>query len=632
VNLPTSNSYDADGNLGREVLPNGVTDTYTYDTLNRLMTNTSTGPTGQIYQDQYTLNPDGTRAEDVVSQAEPGGATLGLDITWGYDNDQRLITNTYSDSGGSYDFDPSPYFASYNYTYDLAGNRVSETSDQGLDSPTTNTYYTYNHDNQLTVQTITSGSNIITTTNTYDANGSLSNAYTTSNGGTSYTTDTYTYDLRNKMVAFATNGTAAASYVYDDAGNRVREITGGTTNYYLTDIQNPTGYAQPIEVWTQAPSTRSGQVPQMTYMVGMRVLGQFGPTGTAYYYTTDGHGSVVATTDSTGNLQSTFDYDAFGDPILFTPSSTTPIYLFGGDAVYDPVSGLYMNGDGVRDRQASTGDFIEADTQGNGSNEDPISLHKYLYANADPINMDDPSGHDSYPYTSTNGIAAHLLFAAYMLTKGVTLPDLPLGVVLPNDFPVGSPFAGLTTDAVNTNTKRYYDLKPVTHIGSGTLQGFDSIQMSLYDSALAPLGYSRGSFSDVASDPMGTPIGYIVGDRGETLAMTLYPQNDPMSPSGLNGAGFILYGLTPVPNVFVPVPVPQTRPSLRPIRVVSQPGSIALPLSAIEGAGVAAGAAALGYFYGPAAATAVIQGGAYVGGLLLDLGIAVLNGTTGGVA
>jgi hypothetical protein len=69
---------------------------------------------------------------------------------------------------------------------------------------------------------------------------------------------------------------------------------------------------------------------------------------------------------------------------------------------------LYMNGDGVRDREASTGTFIEADTQGNGSNEDPISLHRYLYAGDNPITMWDPSGHELGELLTTVGIIASL--------------------------------------------------------------------------------------------------------------------------------------------------------------------------------------------------------------------------------
>jgi hypothetical protein len=38
-------------------------------------------------------------------------------------------------------------------------------------------------------------------------------------------------------------------------------------------------------------------------------------------------------------------------------------------------------------------EFIQRDTT-SGNNQDPFSLHKYLYANADPINNNDPSGHD----------------------------------------------------------------------------------------------------------------------------------------------------------------------------------------------------------------------------------------------
>jgi hypothetical protein len=48
-----------------------------------------------------------------------------------------------------------------------------------------------------------------------------------------------------------------------------------------------------------------------------------------------------------------------------------------------------MNGDGTRDRSGF--DFIQMDSS-NGNSQDPISLHKYLYADADPVNLVDPSG------------------------------------------------------------------------------------------------------------------------------------------------------------------------------------------------------------------------------------------------
>jgi hypothetical protein len=42
-----------------------------------------------------------------------------------------------------------------------------------------------------------------------------------------------------------------------------------------------------------------------------------------------------------------------------------------------------------------------------GNNEDPLSLHKYLYVENDPVNMADPTGHDAVNYN-----------AIYSLTQG----------------------------------------------------------------------------------------------------------------------------------------------------------------------------------------------------------------------
>ncbi len=43
----------------------------------------------------------------------------------------------------------------------------------------------------------------------------------------------------------------------------------------------------------------------------------------------------------------------------------------------------------------TTGRFTSVDSY-LGSVDDPVSLHKYLYANANPVNYIDPSGYNSY--------------------------------------------------------------------------------------------------------------------------------------------------------------------------------------------------------------------------------------------
>ena len=129
---------------------------------------------------------------------------------------------------------------------------------RGTVGTTTNTY---NGDDQLTDAVVAGGS---TTHSDYDPNGSQIDV--TVNGTV---TATYSYDVRNKMVGYS-SGTTGAIYVYDDAGNRVAETTGGVTTYYLTDTQNPTGYAQPVEEHQGSAAT----APTETYLIGDRVFGE----------------------------------------------------------------------------------------------------------------------------------------------------------------------------------------------------------------------------------------------------------------------------------------------------------------------------------------------------------------------
>jgi len=85
----------------------------------------------------------------------------------------------------------------------------------------------------------------------------------------------------------------------------------------------------------------------------------------------------------------TYDYDAFG--VLIHSTGTTPNnYLFAGEQ-FDPDLNLYYNR--ARYLNTSTGRFWSMDSH-DGNDEEPLSLHKYLYAGADSVNESDPSGHD----------------------------------------------------------------------------------------------------------------------------------------------------------------------------------------------------------------------------------------------
>ena len=238
--------------------------------------------------------------------------------------------------------------------------------------------YAYNGDDELTSQTSSLSG---TTTNSYDPNGSLT---TSSTGGV--VTATYTYDVRNKMVGYS-SGSTTASYVYDDAGNRVEETVNSTATYYLTDTQNPTGYAQPLEAKSSPTSA-----PTMTYFLGERVIAQANASGTVTVLLPDGHGSTEQLANSSGTVTAAFRYDAFGTALNFAPSAGGTVFLFGGDALYDAASGTYFHGDGVRQTLGFL--FIQRDFGGNNSsNQDPLSLHTYLYAAANPVTKNDPSGH-----------------------------------------------------------------------------------------------------------------------------------------------------------------------------------------------------------------------------------------------
>jgi len=345
----TTYAYDPANNLATATYPNGLQSAFTYDSLNRV-TSLVTPVSGYSYQ----LDSTGKRTQAVE--------VTGRTINWSYDGINRLTQETIADAPGSKN-------GTVTYSLDPVGNRLSDTSSLSGVTPET---ASFNADDELSSET-------------YDSNGN-----TLSTGG-----KTFTYDAENHLTSMSVSGTTV-SIVYDAFGNRVsKTVNGVTTKYLVEDDVNPTGYPQVME------EVVSGSV-QRTYTYGLQRITQdqlISSTWTPSFYGYDGGGSVRQLTNSAGTVTDTYDYDAFGNEVNHT-GSTPNNYLYRGEQ-YDSDLGLYY----LRARYYNpvTGRFLSRDPEG-GKPIDPKTLHKYLYADGEPVNGIDPTGRDdAADYTSIIG-------------------------------------------------------------------------------------------------------------------------------------------------------------------------------------------------------------------------------------
>jgi RHS repeat-associated protein len=182
--------------------------------------------------------------------------------------------------------------------------------------------------------------------------------------------------------AFAPEPRGFSTLQPDCDGNRVRETVVATTTYHLVDQQNLTRYAQVLEERTALTGA-----PVVTYVYGLDLISQ-NRGGTVHYYGYDALGTVRYLTGSAGTVTDTYVYDAFGIEIGGT-ASTVNWYRYTGEQ-YDADLGMYY----LRARyyKPELGRFWTMDSF-EGHQTDPLSLHKYLYCHADPVNNTDPSGH-----------------------------------------------------------------------------------------------------------------------------------------------------------------------------------------------------------------------------------------------
>jgi RHS repeat-associated protein len=218
-----------------------------------------------------------------------------------------------------------------------------------------------------------------------------------------------TYNVENRIVERESSDGRHIEIVYDGDGNRVSKTADGITVYYLVDANNLTGYAQVME---ELVTNHVGAlVVDRVYTYGLDLISQYkyesGP-GSPYwdvsYYGYDGHGNVRFLTDSDGNITDTYDYDAFGTltgrQVLDPSIGLVPVdasneslvtqnhYLYCAEQ-FNPDLGLYFLR--ARYMDPERGRFWTMDVW-EGVIQDPRTLHKYLYVNANPVDYVDPLG------------------------------------------------------------------------------------------------------------------------------------------------------------------------------------------------------------------------------------------------
>jgi len=152
----------------------------------------------------------------------------------------------------------------------------------------------------------------------------------------------------------------------------------GIVTNYLVDRNRD--YGQVIKELDSANN------PTVSYLYGDDLISQTRAANDSYYLY-DGLGSARALSDASGAVTDSYDYDAWGQ-LIDSTGTTENSYWFAGEQ-YDAGLGQYY----LRARyyDPDVGRFTSMDTF-QGRMNDPVTLHKYLYANGDPTNMTDPSG------------------------------------------------------------------------------------------------------------------------------------------------------------------------------------------------------------------------------------------------
>ncbi|MDD2893358.1 MAG: hypothetical protein PHF20_05455, partial [Halothiobacillaceae bacterium] len=392
--------YDANGNRTMLTDPDGNVTRYGFDALNRVSTVTNTGGTTAYAYDRSSLKtkvsyPNGTTAANTYDQARRiltlvnrQGAAPVSSYSYTYDANGNRVQqiehndgtdpSTSSGQATTYAFDTNDRLTTVNYpdkqtvyTFDANANRLTEVTTANS-VVTLNKTYTYNTRNQLTnvADSVTPANDAVYG---FDANGNQ----TSKTQGAAVTN--YAYDVKDQLLSVSQNAANLGVFSYDYQGHRIVKDMGGSIVRYAYDGNS---------VLLETDNTGS-TLAKFDYGPDRLLSMTHASEGRAYYLF-DALGSVANLTNTAGAIQARYQYDAYGNyrstagasfnRFGFTgheKDNETNLYYFKA-RFYDPDTGRFLNQD------AYLGDI-----------NTPPSLHRYLYAYANPTVYIDLDGYKS---------------------------------------------------------------------------------------------------------------------------------------------------------------------------------------------------------------------------------------------
>jgi RHS repeat-associated protein len=355
-------TYDANGNMVDDQLPNGIDECTTFDPTN--------AATERLYQSGGSCGASGTTTlldytmaanihGEWLASAGPSSTGNAATEAFGYDADGRLSSVQDTLAGQC---------TTRQYGYDADSNRTQYVSTGpgsggSCQSGTLATVHSYDEADRLADTGVT-----------YDAMSRVTTLPAADAGGTQ---ETYTY-YANDLINTVTTGSVTETATLDPTW-RVNtwatsvDASATVTDHYSGDTDRPS--------WVDENTAKTSWTRYISDPEGELVASEPSSGGITYDLQ-NLHGDVAAVANASGAVTGSTDFNEFGAPR--TGSTTRYGWLGAFERFSDTTSGVVEMG--ARTYAPTLGRFLQVDAVQGGS------ANRYDYANQDPVTGRDLDG------------------------------------------------------------------------------------------------------------------------------------------------------------------------------------------------------------------------------------------------